>query len=333
MNTHKKNIILLIVIPCIFSLVFDCFYNMMTVGIPFPYPSFQSALKNFFYNLIPISLLLGINSVIVFKLPLHTRNLVLKIVADFILSGIVVILVNVLFMLVLNFLGILPRVNWAGTFFCNVIIMLGMESLYYYIRMLKQREEVQRMTLQYKYDVLKAQINPHFLFNSFNILYSLISLDTRENIKKYVLALSQMYRYIMMHQADESVLLRDEMDFLGFYVNVLKMRYDKSFDVEVQGESHIKNNKIIPYTMQLLVENVIKHNIISEVHPMKVTITIMKEGLTVHNPICTKKVNAPSQIGISYITELYALHDKKFHIHNDGINFTAFVPFLNYSPL
>lgn len=327
---YGENILWMVLIIAIYNLWFQTLFDLITTDSLYPYKEFRVFVKNFIYTFFPTLFLFLIDWLIVFKLSKHKKSLVSKILIDFMLSVVGLILINGLFILFMHLFVTRPRVHWPGTLFCSIFIFMGLEMTYYvgrYKKELENKEKVQRMAFQLQYDVLKAQINPHFLFNSLNILYSLISLDTKKS-KTFVLALSHMYRYILQQQDNESVPMRKEMEFLEFYVDVLKMRYDNCFEVEITGKEHIEKHNIIPYTMQLLIENVTKHNVISENQPMKVTITITKEGVTVCNPVYPKVSHSPSQIGLNYMQQLYSLYGKVFYTENDGTHFKAFVPFL-----
>lgn len=334
-NTAFKRILHALIFIMVYNLLFQSLFSLMIENSIYNYPSLWIALKNYIYNFIPTLLLFIIDWIIVFHLSSYTKSIEIKIAIDFVLAGIAVVLINELFIISLEILSIRPRVNWAGTFFCNIFMMFVIETVNYlrrYKLLLEHKEQAQRMELKLRYNVLKAQINPHFLFNSLNILHSLISLDT-EKSKRFVLALSKMYRYIVQHHNDSSVSMEDEMEFLDFYVRILKIRYEDCFNVNIAYSEKIHNQRIIPYTMQLLVENTTKHNVICGKCPMNVEITIGDAEVTVKNPIYPKTSDSPSQIGISYLTQLYAHYGKKFRIINDGKYFTAFVPYLNYKAI
>lgn len=205
-----------------------------------------------------------------------------------------------------------------------------MEVAYYvsnYRRTVMEKEINHRQMIQYQYDALRAQVNPHFLFNSLNILYSLIDVDV-EKSRSFVMSLSQMYRYIVQHHGCQRVALAEELDFLKAYVEVLKMRYHNCFEVVIVGEEYVGCHKVIPYCMQLLMENVTKHNVIQTNLPMVVCLTISQSGFTMSNPIHPKREQTPSGIGLQYIAKLYRHQGLQFCCQNDGNVFTASVPYL-----
>lgn len=279
------------------------------------------------YNFPSILIFFLVNILIVFRL-VRIRDLKLKICADVALSIAAACLVNWLYLFILGaFRGAV--VDWGGTILNDIIILLGVEMVYYFTRLSKARqetEEARMQAIQYKYDALKSQINPHFLFNSLNLLYSLVSIDTVRS-KHFIRELSRMYRYIMAQQNRECVSVAEEFDFLASYVSVLEMRYNNKFRVSIHGEPDA-DRYLIPFTMQLLIENVTKHNAITAKSPMDVSIDISENEITISNPIYPRETESVSHIGLRYLTQLYASQGKVFHVEKRDRRFTAFVPYI-----
>lgn len=328
-----KKIIWFFAIVIAYNIIFLFFYNLLKSDTPIPYKSFREGIVSFAYNIIPILLIIIFNSLIVFRLFLNVplkRKLPVKILFDAASSFLILFLVNKAFLITGGIFKPNIKVDWVGTILCNILIFMIIELLFYLISsrsLLEKAEYARREAIQYQYDALKAQVNPHFLFNSLNILYSLVSIDTKKS-KEFILSLSQMYRYIMSQQNRHVIPLSEEIEFLHSYISVLEMRYHKQFRVVIEGEKFVGNKEIIPYTLQLLIENVTKHNVISTRHPMTVSITIEERYVTVSNPIKLKETDSSSGIGLKYIAEQYKLHDKCFGVENDGLTFTAKIPYL-----
>lgn len=233
--------------------------------------------------------------------------------------------INGLFMLVTGW-----SVDWAGTVFNALMLLMFFEMLFYFQKFQRSREReamIKQENLNYKYEVLKAQVNPHFLFNSLNILYSLISIDADKS-KDFVVELSAMYRYILNQENKNEILLDSEMQFIDSYIKILKMRYCNQFDVEIIATGNHSNARIIPFTMQLLIENVIKHNEISDLHPMLISIELGESEVRISNTIVPRKAGSETHLGLKYITQLYALRNKQFVFEHNEKNFTAIVPYL-----
>lgn len=328
-----RRIFFFLSVSLIYCLVFQLFYNLLKYDTAIPYRNINEFFTSTCYNLIPILIIIFLNYFTVFyvfQTPKFTRRFVLKLTLDFFVSYIILFLVNHLFLLIVRFWEPEINVDNTGTILNNILIFFGVETVYYITssrRLLKKIEYERRKVLQYQYDALKAQINPHFLFNSLNILYSLVSLDVQKS-KEFILALSSMYRYILNQQNKRVIKMKEEFDFVDAYISVLKMRFHNQFNVEFIGWENIKNEKIIPYTLQLLIENVTKHNVISTNHPMMVSINITYNAITVSNPIRKKDSDSSSGIGLQYISEQYKIYGVDFRVEDNGKVFTAKIPYL-----
>ena len=171
-------------------------------------------------------------------------------------------------------------------------------------------------------------MNPHFLFNSLNILYSLVTIHSPKS-KDFILSLSGMYRYIMQQEKRDLIPLTDELEFLDSYVEVLRMRYHNQFEVCITGRDNVGEQAcVVPYTLQLLVENVTKHNVISTRYPMHLSIDITPTELCVANPLRPREVQQSSRIGLHYLTTLYAAQGRELRIERTAGAFIVHVPLI-----
>lgn len=326
-SNRIKRLLAWAIVVVVYYLWFQGFYNKIAYGKVIPYGSVDEGRQAMTLNFIPIALIFALNYLVVFVFTMHIKRISTKIAVDVAASFAALFIVNVAYMLILQH-GV---IDWAGTFFNNIFIFLGMEVAFYvgnYRKTVVEKERKHRQVVQYQYDALRAQVNPHFLFNSLNILYSLIDIDVDKS-RAFVMSLSQMYRYIMQQHCNEKTSLSEELTFLHAYVDVLKMRYHNCLDVDIQGEENVGTHEVIPYCVQLLMENVTKHNVIQTNSPMLVSLVIGTDHLTISNPIRPKRVQeASAGIGLKYIAELYRLHGKAFHYDNDGKTFTATIPFI-----
>lgn len=322
---------MLIIAIVFYYLFFQLFYCWLKYGNPFPYQSAKEFMVEMTVNFIPIVILVFLNFMIVFflripRLSMWQNNLLN--IAESILS---VFLLNELYLTITRWtIPSISSVDWAGTYFNDTLILLLIEVYFYVVQFKIANEERERANAEatlYMYDALKAQINPHFLFNSLNTLYSLVSLDEQKS-KDFILRLSRMYRYLISQEGRETISLEEELEFLRNYISVLEMRYHNQLDVEIKVNTEVAAHQVIPYTLQLLMENVTKHNVISSRQPMTVEIVIDGNGVRITNPIRRRKTGTPSKIGLRYITDLYALHGRHFHVEDNGTTFTAYVPYL-----
>lgn len=144
-----------------------------------------------------------------------------------------------------------------------------------------------------------------------------------------------MYRYIMIQHERQRVTVAEELRLVGFYTEVLKMRFVDQLEVAIIREKGIdpETNKkqIIPFSIQMLLENATKHNVIRAGCPMRIEIRLLPDGIRVTNPIRSKQVLPPSGIGLSlgYLKKLYSYYNKDFKVENDGKTFTVFAPYLD----
>lgn len=309
-----------------YYLFFQSFYNMTAYHTVLPYENFKEGCISVVSNFIPILLTIISTWVIVFFCP-GFKRVSLKIIIDTFLCFAFLASINFAFSLIRP--GV--ELDRAGTVFNSVIVLLGMETIYYVLhfrKTLQENEKQRALALQYQYDLLKAQINPHFLFNSLNLLYSLVDID-QQKTKEFTMALSNMYRYLLVHQGKETVPLSMELEFLNDYIHVLSIRYSNLFQVNVNGQENIKDNRIVPFTMQLLIENVTKHNAINKQHRMLVEIDIKKDSICITNPIARRQTESGKGIGLKNIARLYSQWGKMLTIENDGHTFRAMVPFVN----
>jgi len=167
------------------------------------------------------------------------------------------------------------------------LIMFTNEYFTSWREAVKNEEALKREKLALQYESLKNQVNPHFLFNSLNTLSGLISKDG-EGATRFVKQLSDIYRYVLEHKDREVVPLDTEMKFVENYINLMRIRFGDNLVVKIKTQE-TSNFKIIPLSIQMLVENAIKHNIISKEKPL--TITISMDGndhLTVKNNLQKK---------------------------------------------
>ena len=190
-----------------------------------------------------------------------------------------------------------------------------------------QQEKLKREQLALQYETLKSQVNPHFLFNNLNSLTSLISSNPEKAID-FVKKLSEVYRYVLDQKDHELVALELELKFLESYVFLQRIRFGTNLDVEINVTAG--NFKVIPLSVQMLVENAIKHNEISDRNPLHVRIFTAEDGyLTVENRLQKKTGSEGNGTGILNIQERYQFFtDKKVIITEGSANFTVRLPLL-----
>lgn len=184
---------------------------------------------------------------------------------------------------------------------------------------------------QYRYMKLKHQVNPHFLFNSLNILDCLVCEQKTEQASTYIHKLAGIYRYMLKSEEEEIVLLRDELIFVGLYVDLLKVRFPDGFDVSIDVPSELLCRSVLPCSLQLLIENAIKHNAVnSDGNPLVIRINADGDRVQVANNVIPKITANPSTgLGLKYIRQLYLdLSGKAVEVAQTPEEFKVTLPLL-----
>ena len=192
-----------------------------------------------------------------------------------------------------------------------------------------QQEKLKREQLALQYETLKSQVNPHFLFNNLNSLTALINTNPDKAID-FVKKLSEVYRYVLDQKDQELVALETEIKFLESYIYLQKIRFETNLRVQI--EPLPPNAWIIPLSVQLLVENAIKHNEISDKNPLFIRIfTNDQKYLTIENRLQKKTGTEGSGSGLQNIRDRYAFFtDQKVIVSEDQEKFVVSLPLLTH---
>jgi two-component system, LytTR family, sensor kinase len=230
----------------------------------------------------------------------------------------------------------LNKLNIVSFFFLaftiSVLINLGFIANHFFQRW-KENEtraaNLEKEKSQVQFDNLKNQLNPHFLFNSLTSLDSLIQ-DNPELARKFLQQLSKVYRYVLQSKENGLVSLQEELDFIKNYVELLKTRFGGYLSINIDVKSEDLDKRIAPVTLQILIENAIKHNIINKDNPLIINILSNESCLIVENNIQLKKqVETSNKQGLNNLKSLYEfLSEKQIEITNDLYFFKVAVPLI-----
>lgn len=193
-----------------------------------------------------------------------------------------------------------------------------------------EKEEMQQLNLQQEFDTLKSQVNPHFLFNCFNTLSSLISED-KSRAEAFLNELSKVYRYLLRNNENSLSTLKDELTFIQSYYNLLKTRYGNAIALQTEVDKKYYRYLLPSLSLQLLVENAVKHNVVSKHQPLVIDIFSMEgKKLAVNNNLQLKKIKMPSnKIGLANIQSKYELLNQTgYEVMQDENNFTVVLPLI-----
>jgi hypothetical protein len=191
------------------------------------------------------------------------------------------------------------------------------------------KQEIVAKTETAKFESLKNQLDPHFLFNSLNVLTSLIG-ENPQQAERFTTKLSKVYRYVLEQRNKDLVPIEEELKFAKTYMELLGMRFEEA--VQFNIPDNISNNelKIVPLSLQLLLENAVKHNVVSTSKPL--TINIYEEGsyLIITNNVNPKEaIGKSTKIGLQNIADRYGLiTDKGVKIENNNKTFKVSLPLL-----
>ncbi|MDT0621969.1 2TM domain-containing protein [Croceitalea vernalis] len=227
--------------------------------------------------------------------------------------------------------------NETGSYVIALIITL-IASLFthafYFYRTLQKREVKEQKiiagTASARFDALKNQLDPHFLFNSLNVLTSLIEEDPHQ-AQKFTTSLSKVYRYVLEQKNKDLVTVDEELNFARTYVRLLKMRFEDSIVFDIPEQSSQPDAKIIPLSLQLLLENAVKHNVVTSSRPLHIKVFESNGNLVVENNLQEKQVvKKSSGVGLQNIRQRYdILTDKLVFINKTKSDFSVSLPMLS----
>ncbi len=216
--------------------------------------------------------------------------------------------------------------------FCVIMIMCIYESIYFMYALkdsVEEKEKLKRESLHAQLDALRTQVNPHFLFNNLNTLSSLIPENPKHAVD-FVQQLSKVYRHILDVKDEECILLKDELAVLNAYSFLLKTRFGNNLDVRIDIPEEKLQKKVVPLSLQILMENAIKHNIVSSDKPLRIDVFTENGSLVLRNNMQVKKqVSESTGIGLDNIRNRYKLlSNKEVKVTEENNSFTVSIPLI-----
>ncbi len=214
------------------------------------------------------------------------------------------------------------------------VITLIYEAFYFFEKWkesFRLNEELKNRQIRTQYEVLQNQMSPHFLFNSLNTLTSIIPEDPEAAVS-FTEKLSEVYRYILQNKERELVTLDEEVDFAKSYLFLLRMRFSENLTFQFEIEKKYEKLNIPPLTLQMLIENAIKHNVISKAKPLHINVYIDNgKSVIVKNNLQKKEsLEKSTKTGLENIKKRYSiLGGKKIDIISSANNFMVAVPLID----
>lgn len=220
----------------------------------------------------------------------------------------------------------------SAALFCTITIIAIYESIYFMHELrhsVEETEQLKRENLSAQLNALRTQVNPHFLFNNLNTLSSIIPEDPKQAVD-FVQQLSKVYRHILEVKDEKSIPLKDELEVLKAYAFLLQTRFGHNLEIDINVADEKLQKRIVPLSLQLLMENAIKHNIVSADKPLKIDVYAENGSLVVSNNLQKKnQLHESTGIGLDNIRNRYKLlSDKIVEVTESGDNFTVSIPLL-----
>ncbi len=245
-----------------------------------------------------------------------TRTFIVAIIGTLLATTVVWLLVVYIWIAVMD--GSLPsfkvwskNLQWSSWLFSLLITIMvsaivhSRNFLTGWKQTLLEAEKLKKEQAIAQYETLKTQVNPHFLFNSLNVLTTLVHKDA-DVAEQFIIQLSKVYRYILESRAQEIISLEEEMRNLEAYVFLMKIRFGGNFIFDNQLTINTNQFKVAPLTLQMLVENALKHNEISKMHPLSISVFLEENCIVVRNNLQLKtNQNDSTGIGLSNIKSRY----------------------------
>ncbi|CAI9682302.1 2TM domain-containing protein [Elizabethkingia anophelis] len=266
-----------------------------------------------------------------------------------IIGIIATVIINIILVYICNYLNFIviqgenPENMWNGKmnfrnwFFVNLALLISailhakgfMQALKNATKKAVTEQKIIASSANAQFESLKNQLDPHFLFNSLNVLSALIE-ENPDNAQKFTSSMSKIYRYVLEQKDKEVVSLDEEINFARTYIELLKYRFEDSIMFHLNIEDDNSKDFVVPLSLQLLLENCIKHNHATSAKPLQVEIFAKEGYLIIKNNLQKRELpNEKSGIGLSNIVQRYSLLTKRnVFIENDENTFSVKIPIL-----
>lgn len=339
MKKHIKNFVIVVLIGTIVFVVGNLIYG------GFNFKTTSDFLKNFgMYQL--YGFVLGFSNMYFFDYLERIKwkdNLGIKRIIVGMLSSMIITFIGLVFLRIFvttviygrsfeTFVANESLSHYTFGMWMTLIIVIIFHAIYYYNKYQQGRIKEQKViagTASAKFDALKNQLDPHFLFNSLNVLSSLID-ENPNSAQKFTTALSKVYRYVLEQKNKELVTVDEELQFAKTYMSLLKMRFEDSIVFEIPEKATNPESKVVPLSLQLLLENAVKHNMVTSSKPLHIKIFEAGGNLVIENNLQPKQiVKKSSGVGLANIKQRYELlTNKKVFINQEAKRFAVAIPML-----
>ncbi len=225
---------------------------------------------------------------------------------------------------------------WLNTWFivCLVIVFLVLVALSLFIfwrtKILKEKHLIENERIVFELETLRNQFNPHFLFNSFNTLAGIVETDPQKAVL-FIEKLADFYRELLTYREKKFISLAEELKLLENYIYLVEQRFLGKIKFDLQIPLDLFSKQIAPFSLQLLLENAIKHNTTSRENPLTIKIYAKNNHIIVQNKVDLKTSGVKSTgLGLQNLNKQYELiSDRKIVIDHSGDTFTVEIPLID----
>ena len=254
-------------------------------------------------------------------------------------SSIAFYIIQTIFFYLVN--GEVPSVTWkwvagyvlwpVGISFTITMTFTAVSFFNAWKTSFKRAERLNAEMLAYKYEVLRNQINPHFLFNSFNVLSDLV-YENQELAVKFIQQLSKLFRYVLESREKELVPVAEEIEFVKSFSYLLNTRFENKLQIHIDVAAR-QHEMIVPVSIQMLIENAVKHNEVSDSFPLKINIHRIGNFIEVANSLKSKNADHEStQLGLKNLKQQFAFFTKdEIQIEKTSNEFVVKIPIIQAS--
>lgn len=316
-NIRKNDILiisLIVVVVFLFRILYFDIFQSLIVRYGFQVSDvFQSFVGNIIVLLLSI-ILDTIGVWVLSKMQPYGQNSLARFLSDIALM----FLVSAIGALILDYPEFLKHdIAFGGYYYLfsllslflfNAFLIVILDIVFYALRVRESvyNERLNKRKAEYQYYKLKEQVNPHFLFNSLNMLDYLVQSNENDRASEYIKKLASVYRYFLQTNDAELVTIEEELLFVKHYVDLLKVRFPEGIDFQVDVPDEYIDRLIIPCGLQMLVENAIKHNVVSKSEPLTIQIKVEDGWLIVINNIQLRlTIDDSMNVGLNNIQARY----------------------------
>lgn len=297
------------------------------------------------YNQVYSVVLYGSNALLTYYLLKKYKNelFTIKHLSKGILGGVLITLLAIFMLRLVNAVvvygrsledfvsGETPQYYYVS-FLISMVVLLVFYAVFYYRHKQENKVKEQKIiagTASAKFDALKNQLDPHFLFNSLNVLTSLIEENPRA-ATKFTTALSKVYRYVLEQKNKDLVTVEEELNFAKLYISLIEMRFEDSIVFTLPDTIKNPAAKVVPLSLQLLLENAVKHNQITPSKKLHISIEEKDGNLVITNNVQPKQViKESSGVGLKNIRQRYAVFtNRPVTINESAVQFQISIPML-----